>query len=137
MRTIPDSNVILDIVQPRQAWTDWSIRQLKACYDEGDIVTNTIVYAEVSGQFSYHEEVTRVFKKLGIEFVDFPWDAAFLAGRAQLAYRRSGGLRDRVLADFLIGAHAASQGYRVLTRDKSRYRSYFPNIEIIAPDTHP
>jgi predicted nucleic acid-binding protein len=68
---------------------------------------------------------------------DIPYEAAYLAGRAHISYRARGGSRDRTLPDFLIGAHAAVKGYRLLTRDQARYRSYFPNLTIIAPDTHP
>lgn len=68
---------------------------------------------------------------------DLPWDAAFLAGWAFVEYRRRGGIRAAPLPDFYIGAHAQARNYRLLTRDPGRYRSYFPDIEIVAPDTHP
>jgi predicted nucleic acid-binding protein len=63
-----------------------------------------------------------------------PYEAAFLAGKAFLRYRRAGGTRTAPLPDFLIGAHAAVAGHRVLTRDAVRYRTYFPSVALIAPD---
>jgi hypothetical protein len=110
---------------------------LEARREAGALVANTIVYAEVSGHFTVHDELQKVFSQVGIELENIPWEAAYLAGRIYRAYRRKGGLRERVLPDFLIGAHANVKGYSLLTRDASRYRSYFPDLDIIAPDTHP
>ena len=62
-----------------------------------------------------------------------PWEAAFLAGKCFVTYRRRGGTRRSPLPDFYIGAHAAVAGYRLLTRDAGRYRSYFPKLDLIAP----
>ncbi len=104
---------------------------------EDQIVVNTIVFAEVAGNFTSQKETFEVFQSMGSVFEEIPWDAAYMAGRAHRAYRRSGGTRDRLLPDFLIGAHAAAKGYRILTRDQARYRTYFPEVEVIAPDTHP
>jgi len=78
-----------------------------------------------------------LLKELDIAYEEIPQMAAYRAGRAHYAYRRSGGPRQRTLPDFLVGAHAAEGGYRILTRDALRYRTYFPEISIIAPDTHP
>ena len=62
------------------------------------------------------------------------WSAAFLAGKAFLTYRREGGAKSAPLPDFYIGAHAAIQGYSLLTRDARRYRSYFPELAVISPE---
>lgn len=113
------------------------MRRLKECMDGGGVVVNAIIYAEISGQFPFHAEVTFLLKKLEVELEDIPWDAAYLAGKSQRAYRGAGGMRERVLADFMIGAHAEQKGYRILTRDQARYRTYFPRVDVIAPDTHP
>jgi predicted nucleic acid-binding protein len=66
-----------------------------------------------------------------------PFDAAFAAGLAFLDYRRRGGMRTSPLPDFFIGAHAAVRGYRLLTRDRGYYASYFPTLHLISPETHP
>ncbi len=63
-----------------------------------------------------------------------PWEAAFLAGKCFLAYRRAGGIRRSSLPDFFIGAHALVQGMSLLTRDTARYRTYFKNLALIVPD---
>ena len=63
-----------------------------------------------------------------------PYEAAFLAGKCFLVYRQRGGTKRSPLPDFFIGAHAAVAGYRLLTRDAARYRSYFPRLPLIAPD---
>ena len=137
MQTILDSNVVLDLIQPQQAWVHWSSRQVSACANAGPLVVNTIVYAEISSQYHLHEEVQRSLVNFGIILEEIPWMAAFQAGKAHRAYRRAGGRQERLLPDFLIGAHADVNGYRLLTRDQARYRSYFPALDIIAPDTHP
>jgi hypothetical protein len=137
MKTIPDSNVILDVFQRDRDWFEWSWKRLQSSREEGQLVVNTVVFAETSGHFLAYQELHKALRTVGIELEDVPWEAAYAAGRAHRAYRRSGGRRERVLADFLIGAHAAVKGYRILTRDHARYRSYFPDLDIIAPDTHP
>lgn len=78
-----------------------------------------------------------MISNIGLGREDLGWDAAHQAGQAHLLYRRRGGMRERTLPDFLIGAHALVKGHTLLTRDARRYREYFPTLDIIAPDTHP
>jgi predicted nucleic acid-binding protein len=137
MKTIPDSNVLFDIILRDATWCEWASQKFLACKAEDQLVVNTIVFAEVGGHFTSQKESLEAFQSMGSVLEEIPWDAAYLAGRAYRAYRRSGGSRDRLLPDFLIGAHAATKGYRILTRDQARYRTYFPDVEVIAPDTHP
>jgi predicted nucleic acid-binding protein len=137
MKTIPDSNIILDVLQEDPAWFTWSANQLKISRDMGELVVNFIVYAEASARHGDHGEFQKGLARFGVEREDVPWLAAFEAGRAHLAYRRAGGLRDRLLPDFIIGAHAAISGHRLVTRDGHRFRGYFPTLQVIAPDTHP
>jgi predicted nucleic acid-binding protein len=137
MNTIPDSNVVLDVLAASPDWFEWSTRALASCRTNGHLVINPIVYAEVSGRFPEISLLDRVLNEVSIGRENIPWPAAHLAGRAHYQYRRLGGSRDRILPDFLIGAHAAVNGYRLLTRDPKRYRAYFPSIAMIAPDTHP
>ncbi len=101
------------------------------------MIVNQIVFAEVAIYFPRFEEFERGLANFGVVRDDLPWKAAAKAGMAHRIYRKNGGARERVLSDFLIGAHADEKGMRVLTRDGPRYRTYFPNVEVIAPDTHP
>ncbi len=136
MRTIPDSNVVLDLLYASD-WADWSFTSLERCRADGVMVINAIVYSEISARFSGVSALDALLDELAIAYEEIPRTAAFRAGRAHFAYRRAGGSRLRTLPDFLVGAHAAENGYRILTRDAARYRSYFPDINIIAPDSHP
>jgi predicted nucleic acid-binding protein len=136
MRTIPDSNVILDAIGASIEWRDWSERHLKTCATQGGLIINTIVYAEAASQIADRSMYDAILAAIECEREDVPWEAAFVAGHAHRKYRKAGGIRARVLPDFLIGAHALVKGYSLLTRDATRYRSYFPALDIIAPDTH-
>lgn len=132
-----DSNVILDVVTMDPAWRPWSEAALERAADEAVLVINPIVYAEVSVGFA---EIERLEAALPTDLFcreSLPYEAAFLAGKAFLAYRRGGGARRSPLPDFYIGAHAAVAGYRLLTRDTARYRSYFPRLDLIAPGHRP
>jgi hypothetical protein len=96
-------------------------------------VINQIVYAEVSTSFDSIEHLDEVISADDFERESLPYDAGFLAGKAFLAYRKRGGERRSPLPDFYIGAHAAVRGYRLLTRDAARYRTYFPTVELVGP----
>jgi predicted nucleic acid-binding protein len=135
--SLVDSNVIIDLLDPKSLFGVWSLRQLDTCSKSGTLVINQIVYAETAEFFADGSEFDRLMSGLAVVRDDLPWQAAGMAGFAHRNYRQSGGERDRVLPDFLIGAHAASKGFRLLTRDPRRYRRHFPQLDIIAPDTHP
>ncbi len=134
--SLVDSNILIDILENNE-WSPWSERQVLSAAEMGQLVINQIVLAETATYFEYVENLDRNLALLRIVKEDLPWGAAIDAGLSHSKYRRQGGVRDRVLPDFLIGAHAATKGYRLITRDGRRYRSYFPKLEIIAPDTHP
>jgi predicted nucleic acid-binding protein len=131
--TLVDSSVILDILTADPGWAQWSSGALAQARDDGDLVINPIVYAEVSAGFSKIEDLDDAVPESDFEREHLPYQAGFLAGRAFLAYRRRGGQRRSPLPDFYIGAHAAVRKYRLLTRDSARYRTYFPSVEVIAP----
>ncbi len=133
MATLVDSNVILDVVSEDEDWVDWSSTMLGRAAETGRLVINPIVYAEVSVAFDSIEALDDALPASYYAREALPWNAAFLAARAYLAYRRKGGLRRATLRDFYIGAHAAIAGYTLLTRDPRRYRAYFPRLKIIAP----
>lgn len=102
--------------------------------EDGPLVVNQIVYAEISIGFSAIEECEWALDRQGIERIPLPWSCSFLAGKAFSSYRGSGGAKRSPLPDFFIGAHAAVAGLRLLTRDVARYRTYFPTVELIAPE---
>lgn len=128
-----DSNVLLDVLTNDPAWFDWSERALAECAERRTLVINPIVYAEVAGGFRSKELLDAVLPPDRFRRDSLPWDAAYLAGRSFVLYRRRGGSRRSPLPDFYIGAHAAARGMTLLTRGASRYRTYFPSLDIIAP----
>ncbi len=128
-----DSNVLLDVATEDPAWAGWSSSTLERMADEAILVINALVYSEVSIGFETIEELEEALPIELYRRESLPYEAAFLAGKCFLRYRRGGGTKRSPLPDFYIGAHAAVAGYRLLTRDAGRYRSYFPKLEIIAP----
>jgi predicted nucleic acid-binding protein len=131
--TLVDSNVILDVVTEDEDWMDWSASALARAADSGRLVVNPLVYAEVSVAFDTIEALDEALAPDYYTREALPWEAAFLAARAFVKYRRKGGAKGAPLPDFYIGAHAAIRRYRLLTRDSRRYRTYFPTVKIIAP----
>ena len=134
MRVLVDSNVLLDVFEPDAAWYEWSAERIVHCATYGRLVINHVVFAEVSVGFSSIETLDHKLPPTLYERAPLPWEAAFLAGKAFMDYRRAGGARRSPLPDFYIGAHAAVAGMALLTRDAARYRTYFPTVELIAPD---
>lgn len=131
--TLVDSNVLLDIVTDDPTWSAWSSNALAEALDNGRVVVNPIVYAEVSVGFELIENLDDALPATQFAREPLPYAAGFLAGKAFLAYRRRGGSRSTPLPDFYIGAHAAVAGYRLLTRDAQRYRTYFTGLDVLAP----
>jgi predicted nucleic acid-binding protein len=128
-----DSNVLLDIATKDPDWCEWSERALADCAEHAPLIINPIVFAEVSVGFTTIEALDAALPSTLFQRESLPWEAAFLAGKCFLLYRRRGGLRRSPLPDFYIGAHAAIGHLALLTRDAERYRSYFPKVEILAP----
>lgn len=128
-----DTNVLIDVLEDDPVWADWSVQQLRAQSQVHDLAINPIVYAELSQTFSTFEALDEVVAELGLLMLEIPRPALFLAGKAVVRYRKVGGGKNNVLADFFIGAHAAVKGLTLLTRDAKRYRSYFPSVELVAP----
>ena len=133
MTTLVDSNVILDVVTDDGEWADWSGSMLASAAQRGRLVINPLIYAEVACGFSRIEDLDAALPSAYFVREPLPWPAAFLAARAFLAYRRRGGTRPTPLPDFFIGAHAALAGYTLLTRDRRRYKTYFPKLDLIEP----
>jgi predicted nucleic acid-binding protein len=133
MATFVDSNVLLDLLDEDPEWMDWSAAMLANVAEQGPVVINPLVFAEMSVAFDTLERLEEALPSSYFVREPLPWDAAFLAGKAFAIYRRRGGRRRSPLPDFYIGAHAAVRGYTLLTRDPARYREYFPRLRIIAP----
>ena len=130
--TLVDSNVLLDLFTEDRLWREWSETQLADALDRGSTLINPIIYAEISISFERIEELEQALPP-ELEREALPWEAAFLAGKCFVEYRRRGGERRSPLPDFYIGAHAAVTGRALLTRDVGRYRSFFPRLELISP----
>jgi predicted nucleic acid-binding protein len=128
-----DTNVLVDVLQNDPQWAEWSIGQLRAQAQLHELAINAVVYAELSLSFSTFEALDRVVATMELAMHEVPRPALFLAGKAYLQYRRRGGSKAQVLPDFFIGAHAAVEGWPLLTRDASRFRTYFPGLQVIAP----
>jgi predicted nucleic acid-binding protein len=129
-----DSNILLDVMTEDASWLSWSVSAIERAADTSRLVINPVIYAEASVRFTRIEELDAALPSDLFEREPIPYEAAFLAGKAYLAYRRRGGTRRSPLPDFFIGAHAAVSSDRLLTRDSARYRAYFPKLSLIAPD---
>jgi predicted nucleic acid-binding protein len=131
--TLVDSCVLVDLVINDPKWADWSFEAVARARNEGRLVINPIVYAEVSVAYDTVEALDEVLPPEEYEREPLPYAAGFLAGKAYLAYRQRGGQKRSPIADFYVGAHAAASSYRLLTRDVTRFRTYFPKVRLIAP----
>jgi len=128
-----DTNVLLDLVTDDPDWAEWSLARLEEAAMAGPIFINDVVYAEMSIRYDRIEDLDAMLALSGIEMTPTPRPALFLAGKAFRQYRMAGGTRTGVPPDFFIGAHAAIERWPLLTRDTSRYRSYFPTVSLIGP----
>ena len=131
--TLVDSNILLDVATNDPTWAEWSSRALEIAANESPLVINALIYAEVSIGYERIEDLEQAVPSAIFRREPLPYEAAFLAGKAFLKYRRRGGLRASPLPDFYIGAHAAVSDFRIITRDSRRYRAYFPTVDLIAP----
>ena len=128
-----DSNIILDVATQDPVWGERSGLILAREAETSPLVINPLIFSEVSIGFEKIEELDAAVPESLFRREELPWEAAFLAGKCFLAYRRRGGAKTSTLPDFYIGAYAALAGYRLLTRDSARYRTCFPALEILMP----
>lgn len=128
-----DSNIILDILTEDPQWFEWSAQRLTEYANQGELIVNPIIYAEISIGFNQPEDLDTAIPPDFFRRDPLPYNAAFLAGQSFLEYRRRGGERRSPLPDFYIGAHAAVAAVPLLTRDINRYRTYFPDVQLITP----
>jgi predicted nucleic acid-binding protein len=129
-----DTNVLLDVLQDDPVWADWSVLQLRAQSQVHELLINPIIYSELSLTFESVADLDDALDGMDLTLREPPRAALFLAGRAYLKYRRAGGHKENVLADFFIGAHAAVLGCPILTRDGRRYRNYYPRVVLITQE---
>ncbi len=133
MPILIDSNVLLDIFTKDKKWFAWSSETLAEYAEHELLYINPIIYSEISVGFTQIEALEKALPSDYINRDDLPYEAAFLAGKCFLKYRRAGGKKRSPLPDFYIGAHASIRGWGIITRDKGRYNSYFPTLNVIAP----
>ncbi len=133
MAVMVDSCVFLDVFSQDARWFDWSSNAMAEAADTGNIVLNPIIYSEISIRFERIEELETLLPSDVFEYRAIPREAAFLAGKCFLEYRRRGGRRSLPLPDFFIGAHAAVERLPLVTRDPKRFREYFPKLQLIHP----
>jgi hypothetical protein len=128
-----DTNVLLDIATADRVWLPWSEKEFRAAAVQGPILINPIIYAELAHAFASAADLDRWLDPAVFQRLPLPYAAGWLAAQAFLKYRRSGGAKTSPLPDFYIGAHAEVEGHTLVTRDAARYRTYFPNVALIAP----
>jgi predicted nucleic acid-binding protein len=128
-----DSNVILDVFLNDVKWADWSESKLEEYSDHATLYINSIIYSEISIGFQLIEDLESAINKAGFQLLEIPKEALFLAGKAYIKYKRREGIKSAPLPDFFIGAQAAVLNLVLLTRDVSRYKTYFPTVTLIAP----
>jgi predicted nucleic acid-binding protein len=131
--TLVDTNVLIDVLSDDPNWRSWSQEKLEERSDEGPLLINEVVYAELSSRFAAEGQLDEAIWELNVALERSPKSALFLAGQAFERYRRAGGTRTGVLPDLFIGAHAQVEHLPILTRDVRRYRTYFPAVTLIAP----
>lgn len=128
-----DTSVLVDVLQNDPQWADWSIAQLRAQAKLHALAINPVIHAEMSLSFSTLEALADVVLTMALELREIPRPALFLAARADAQHSRRGGSKGQVLPDFFIGAHAAVEGWPLLTRDASRFKTHVPTFDVIAP----
>jgi predicted nucleic acid-binding protein len=128
-----DTNVLLDVLENDTEWGAWSQERLDSAIAVDTLAINPIIYSELSIAFARIEELESVISEGSLLVEPIPREALFLAGKVFLKYRKSRGIKQNVLPDFFIGAHAAVMQWPILTRDVRRYRTYFPTVQLIAP----
>jgi predicted nucleic acid-binding protein len=131
VKTLVDSNVLLDVITSDKVWASWSESALRQAAEHSTLAINPIIFAEVSMKFTRIEDADAALADFARE--PLPYEAGFLSGKAFLMYRKRGGVKRSPMPDFYVGAHAVVGRMQLLTRDAARYRTYFPGLTLIAP----
>ena len=128
-----DSSVLIDVIEQKPVWAEWSVERLNECAAQEALVINIVIYAEISRSFVDPKAEDQFLRNANIKFDTISGAAAFSAARAHMVYRAAGGSRVATLPDFFIGAHAQQSGHTLLTRDPVRITTYFPKVRLICP----
>jgi predicted nucleic acid-binding protein len=131
--TAVDSNVLIDVFGDDPRHYETSKLALRGALSQGKVVCSEVVYAELAGQFEDVSVLDEALDTWSVAFSPLSKEAARAAGATWRQYRRNRGTRGRLIADFLVGAHAATQCDRLLTRDRGFYRNYFQQLTIVDP----
>lgn len=129
-----DSNVLLDIITADAKWLEWSTKQFRKAAGEGPIPINPVIYSELAPAFESQAALDRWLKPSLFHRLTLPYEAAYRASVAFVAYRQRGGNKTSTLPDFFIGAQTEVGGLTLVTRDPARYRTYFPKLKLVTPD---
>jgi predicted nucleic acid-binding protein len=135
--TLVDSCVLIDVLADDPLWADWSMQKLENLGNQAPLVINPLILAEISPRFARASDLEAALDALPLQKQALPWDAAFLAGQAFKVYRQAKGMQRSPMPDFYIGAHALLGNMRLLTRDAQRYRTYFPKLHVVCPESSP
>ena len=130
-----DSCVITDLADTNSDWFEWSAATLETLDQSNTLTINPMIYAECSVGYEHIEAVEALFEHLGFAITPIPKEALFLAGKAFLHYKKRQGQKSNVLPDFFIGAHAAVASFKLMTRDRGRFSTYFPTVALIMPES--
>jgi predicted nucleic acid-binding protein len=128
-----DSNIIFDMWDHDPVWEPWSRSQFLRLSLLEETAINPIIFGELASRFGNRANLDQALESLRLILIGIPREAAFLAGKAFVEYRKRGGMKTGVLPDFFIGAHAAVMSATLLTRDVMRYKTYFPSVRLITP----
>lgn len=128
------SNVLLDVFEDDPRWAQWSEEMLDQLSLTHVLCINPIIYSEISVGFERIEQLESAVAACGLRMLSVPKKALFLAAKVFVEYRRRKGTRLSPLPDFFIGSHATVENLELLTRDASRFKSYFPSIKLISPN---
>jgi predicted nucleic acid-binding protein len=134
MKTAIDTNILLDIFLPDPKFGRMSKEVLHQQYAKGALLIGEITYSELASFFPSEKFMEDALHILSVQFIPSGQKVCYRAGEIWKKYRRSGGPRDRVLADFLIAAHAEVHADALLTRDRGFYKKYFPRLHLIQPE---